>query len=119
MPNMTKPQWDLHQLDGNPEHDLFQNVIVEFTDISGIKADYYIKDGSRERDYLYGEGAASRFFGPYETKLIYEPTDEATLTTGFGINSEEVISWTSLPKWTFTRDVSAGYHPKPGDDHLL
>ena len=65
--------------------------------------------------YLYGENPATRFFGPYETKLIYEPTDEPTLTTGFGVNSEDVISWTSLPKWTFTRDVSAGYHPKPGD----
>ena len=115
MPNLTKPQWDLHQLDGNVEHDLFENVIVEFTDISGIKADYYIRDATRENDYLYGEGVASRYFGPYETRLIYEPTDEPTLTTGFGINSEDVISFTSLPKWTFTRDVSAGYHPKPGD----
>lgn len=115
MDKFTKPLWDLHQLDGNVEHDLFENVIVEFTDISGIKADYYIRDSQRESDYLYGEGVASRYFGPYETRLIYEPTDEPTLTTGFGINSEDVISFTSLPKWTFTRDVSAGYHPKPGD----
>ena len=111
----TKPKWNLHQLNGNVEHDYFQNVIVEFTDISGIVANYYIRDESRTKDYLYGENPATRFFGPYETKLIYEPTDEPTLTTGFGVNSEDVISWTSLPKWTFTRDVSAGYHPKPGD----
>lgn len=115
MDQFTKPLWDLHQLDGNVEHDLFQNVIVEFTDISGIKANYYIRDKSRENDYLYGEGVASRYFTPRETRLIYEPTEEPALTTGFGINSEEVISFTSVPKWTFTRDVSAGYHPKPGD----
>jgi hypothetical protein len=37
------------------------------------------------------------------------------LTTGYGINSEEVISFASIPKLTLTRDVSAGYHPVPGD----
>jgi hypothetical protein len=111
----TKPTWQLHHLQDNVEHDLFESIIVEYTDITGIIAKYYIRDESREKDYLYGEHPATRYFGPYETKLIYEPTEEPTLTTGFGINSEEVISWTSLPKWTFTRDVSAGYHPKPGD----
>ena len=112
---VSKPLWNLHQLQGNVEHDYFQSIIVEFTDISGIVANYYIRDESRTKDYLYGENPATRFFGPYSTKLIYEPTDEPTLTTGFGSNSEDAISWTSLPKWTFTRDVSAGYHPKPGD----
>lgn len=111
----SKPLWELHHLQGNVEHDLFESVIVEFTDISGILCKYYIRDESRQKDYLYGENPATRYFGPYETKLVYEPTEEPTLTTGFGINSEEVISFTSLPKFTFSRDVSAGYHPKPGD----
>jgi hypothetical protein len=115
MDKLTKPQWELHHLDGNVEHDLFESVIVEYTDISGIKCKYYIQDPDRVNDYLYGEAVASRWFGPYETKLIYEPTEEPTLTTGFGITSEEVISFASTPKWTVTRDVSAGYHPKPGD----
>lgn len=112
---ITKPLWQLHHLQGNVEHDLFESIISEFTDISGIIAKYYIRDSSRENDYLYGEGLATRYFGPYDTKLVYEPTEEPTLTTGFGINSEEVISWSSTPKFTFSRDVSAGYHPKPGD----
>lgn len=111
----SKPLWQLHHLNGNIEHDLFQSLIVEFTDISGIIIDYYIRDESRKKDYLYGESDRTKYFGPYETKLIYEPTDEPTLTTGFGINSEEVISFASTPKFTLTRDVSAGYHPKPGD----
>lgn len=111
----SKPQWELHHLQGNVEHNLFESVIAEFTDISGIIMRYYIRDESRTKDYLYGENPATRYFGPYESKLIYEPTEEPTLTTGFGINSEEIISWTSIPKWTFSRDVSAGYHPKPGD----
>jgi hypothetical protein len=113
--NSTKPLWQLHHLQDNVEHDLFESIIAEFTDISGVIARYYIRDESRRKDYLYGENPATRFFGPYETKLIYEPTDEPTLTTGFGINSEEVISWASTPKFTLSRDVSAGYHPKPGD----
>lgn len=111
----TKPTWNLHHLQDNVEHDLFESIISEFTDISGIVARYYIRDESRQKDYLYGENPASRYFGPYESKLVYEPTEEPTLTTGFGINSEDVISWTSIPKWTFSRDISAGYHPKPGD----
>ena len=111
----TKPTWNLHHLQNNVEHDLFESIISEFTDISGIVMRYFIRDESREKDYLYGENPATRYFGPYDSKLIYEPTEEPTLTTGFGINSEEVISWASIPKWTFSRDVSAGYHPKPGD----
>lgn len=112
--NTTKPLWDLHHLQDNVEHDLFQSVISEFTDISGIYCKYYIRKEIR-RDYLYGESVQTKYDGPFETKLIYEPTEEPTLTTGFGINSEEEISFTSLPKFTFSRDVSAGYHPKPGD----
>jgi len=111
----TKPLWNLHQLQGNVEHDLFQSIIVEFTDISGIVSDYYIRSEQGKKDYLYGENMHTGYLGPYETKLIYEPTEEPSLTTGFGINSEDVISWSSIPKWTLTRDVSAGYHPKPGD----
>lgn len=110
-----KPKWNLHHLNNNPEHELFQSYIVEFTDISGIECRYYIRDESIEKDYLYGESTRSRYLGPYTTKLIYEPTEEPTLTTGFGIHSEEVISFASVPKFTMTRDVSAGYHPKPGD----
>jgi hypothetical protein len=112
---LIRPKWDLHHLSHNPEHDLFESVIVEFTDISGIECLYYIRDESIEKDWLYGESDRTRYLEPKITRLIYEPTEEPTLTTGFGINSEEVISWASLPKLTLTRDVSAGYHPKPGD----
>ena len=112
--NTTRPTWDLHQLVANPEHDLFVSVISEFTDISGILCSYYIRKDV-DSDYLYGESVKTKYEGPYETKLIYEPTEEPTLTTGFGINSEEVISFASVPKFTFSRDVSGGYHPKPGD----
>ena len=112
---LIKPKWDLHHLQQNVEHDLFESVIVEYTDISGIKCLYYIRDEGVGKDYFYGESTRTRYLEPKETRLIYEPTEEPTLTTGFGIYSEEVISFASLPKLTLTRDVSAGYHPKPGD----
>jgi len=112
----TKPLWEMHHIQENIEHDLFESVISEFTDISGILIKYYIRDQSRPKDYLYGESVTTKYLGPYETKLVYEPIEEPSLTTGFGINSEEVISFASVPKFTFSRDVSAGgYHPKPGD----
>jgi len=113
---LIKPKWDLHHLQNNVEHDLFESVIVEFTDISGIECLYYIRDEGVKKDYFYGESDRTRYLvPPKRTRLIYEPTEEPTLTTGFGIYSEEVISFASIPKFTLTRDVSAGYHPKPGD----
>jgi hypothetical protein len=112
---LIKPKWDLHQLQDNVEHDLFESVIVEFTDISGIECLYYIRDEGTPKDYFYGESDRTRYLNAHPTRLIYEPTEEPTLTTGFGIYSEEMISFASIPKLTLTRDVSAGYHPKPGD----
>lgn len=112
---LAKPKWQLYDIQNNPEHQLFEDYITEFTDISGIVCNYYIRDNSIELDYLYGETTRTRYLGPYTTKLLYEPTEEPTLTTGYGINSEEVISFASIPKLMFTRDVSAGYHPVPGD----
>ena len=113
---LTRPKWSLHQLTDNVEHDLFESVIVEFTDISGIECLYYIRDEGLKKDYFYGESDRTRYLLPAKsTRLIYEPTEEPTITTGFGINSEESISFASIPKLTLSRDVSAGYHPKPGD----
>lgn len=112
---LIKPKWDLHHLQDNVEHDLFESLIVEFTDISGIECWYYIRDEQVRKDYFYGESDRTRYLPKKKTRLIYEPTEEPTLTTGYGINSEEVISFASMPKFTLTRDVSAGYHPKPGD----
>jgi hypothetical protein len=112
---LIKPKWDLHHLQDNVEHDYFESLITEFTDISGIECRYYIRDEGMRKDYFYGESDRTRYLNPKVTRLMYEPTEEPTLTTGYGINSEEVISFASMPKFTLTRDVSAGYHPKPGD----
>lgn len=108
-------EWELYDISSNVEQDLFKRYISEFTDIAGIKIEYYIRDESIVMDDLYGESTNTRYLPALETKVIYEPTEEATMTTGFGIHSEEQIQYAQMPKFTFTRDVSAGYHPKPGD----
>jgi len=108
-------EWELYNIASNVEQDLFKGYISEFTDIAGIKIEYYIRDENIVMDDLYGESTNTRYLAPLETKVIYDPTEEATMTTGFGIHSEEQIQFALIPKFTFTRDVSAGYHPKPGD----
>ena len=108
-------EWELYDVASNTEQDLFKQYIVEFNDIAGIKIYYYIRDETIARDTLYGESTNTSYLNPYETKMVYDPTEEPTMTTGFGIHSEEQIQYALMPKFTFTRDVSAGYHPKPGD----
>jgi len=113
---LEKPAWELyHPQDGNIEHDLYDSVIVEYTDISGIKVNWFIRDESIEMDRLYGESTNTGYLGPYETKLVYDVTEESTMADPFGIVSIDVIQYGWVPKSTFTRDVSAGYDPKPGD----
>jgi hypothetical protein len=112
---LIKPKWELYDLKNNIEHELFEDYIVEFTDIAGIKIEYYIRDESIEMDTLYGESVNTKYLSGIESKLLYEPTAEPTLTTGFGINTDESIQYASMPKFMFSRDISAGYNPKPGD----
>jgi hypothetical protein len=113
-----KPKWQLYDLNNNPEHNLMRDYIVEFTDIAGILINYYVRDESKiEIDDIYGEPKYQNVV--YKTlrvtKMIYEVTEEATLTNGFGINSEDVIQYGFIPKFTWSRDVSGTGYPKPGD----
>jgi len=108
-------EWELYDISSNVEQDLFKGYITEFTDIAGIRIEYYIRDESIEMDDLYGESTNTSYMTPKETKIVYDVTEEPTMTTGFGINSEEQIQYALMPKFTFTRDVSGGYSPKPGD----
>jgi len=112
---MGKNEWELYDISSNTEQDLFKGYITEFTDIAGIKIEYYIRDETIAMDDLYGESTNTSYLPARESKIVYDPTEEPTMTTGFGIHSEEQIQFALMPKFTFTRDVSAGYHPKPGD----
>jgi hypothetical protein len=108
---LIKPKWTLHDLNANPEHDLFQSYIVEFNDISGIEVDYYIRiEGvDTEIDHIYGEPLYQNTYWStaHRTKLIYETTEEPSITDLFGTVSDDQIQFASMPKFTFYRDVNA------------
>ena len=82
-----------------------------------MEIDYYVRNETAEDfDTLYGEPAYQNttYQTKKRTKMVYETTEEPTLTTGFGINSEEIVQFGYIPKFIYNRDVSSA-HPKPGD----
>jgi len=114
--SQPKPKWQLYDLVNNPEHDLFDSFVVEFTDISGIKVNYYILNTDTiDMDTLYGEATNLSYGSAKVTKVIYEPTAEPTIYKSFGLVSDENIQFALIPKTTFSRDVSSSIEPKPGD----
>jgi hypothetical protein len=127
--SLEKPKLNIHQLAGNVEHDLFESLIVEYNDVAGFEVWYYVRDESAaDLDDLYGESAYQNtsYKNRQKTKILYEVTEEATLTTGFGINSEDVVQYGFMPKHTYNRDVAqplwginalptGDHQPRPGD----
>lgn len=88
---------------------------MEYNDIAGISIDYYILDPTLVRDTLYGESTETNYLSARRTKVVYEPTEEVSMTNTFGIVSEEMIQYAEMPKGTFTRDVTGAIEPAPGD----
>lgn len=114
---MTINEWELLDfIEGKPEHDLFESINTEFTDIAGFPIKYYIKTNLDESDPLYGESTNSTFSSEgYETKIVYEPTEETNMMDILGFQSEDAIEFAMMPKWIFTRDVGIPH----GDPELL
>jgi len=113
---LEKPKWELYNIsDSNIEHDLFDSAIVEYNDISGAKINYYIRNEDIEMDQLYGESTNTAYLDARESKMVYDVTEETTMTDPFGIVSIDQIQYAWMPKSTFIRDISATYQPKPGD----
>jgi hypothetical protein len=112
-----KPKWSLYKGEEcSTESDLFKNSIMEFNDIMGIPIHYYIRDESVEMDRLFGETTETKYLDAQESKMIYEPTEEPSMTDTFGIVSTEMIQYAYMPKGTWKRDISESeYLPKPGD----
>lgn len=115
---LIKPKWELYDVSNNPEAELYEDYIVEFTDIAGIAIDYYVSMyDDIDADQLYGEPEYQNLYyhNPKRSKMIYEVTEEPKLISTFGMYSEDVLMFGMMPKFTFTRDVSASRDPKPGD----
>lgn len=125
--SLEKPKLNIHQLGGNPEHDLFESLIVEYNDVAGFEIWYYVRDeDASDLDDLYGESAYQNtaYKTKQKTKVLYEITEEPTVTNSFGIVSEETIQYAFMPKHTYNRDVAVpnnmddpngDHQPRPGD----
>jgi len=110
--------WKLLQIDDtNPEYHLFESIICEFTDISGWSVLYYIKLESENLDELYGEDPTAEYTEGFKTVLVYEPTEEDTLLSSFGISGDDTLQYMMIPKEIFKRDVEENY--SPFEDSLL
>jgi hypothetical protein len=120
-----KPEWRLLDFSdkSHREYELFDSVVCEFTDIAGWPVQYYVMDPTKDVDELYGEAPLAEFEGPYETRLVYEPTEETNIIDVFGFSSDDTIQFAMIPKTVFTRDLALGakcgmddeFKPKPGD----
>jgi hypothetical protein len=103
-----RPKFRLYDIHNNPEHELWEEYIVEFVDISGIEIEYYISNYSEiDKDELYGEPLYQNisFSEPYSTYMVYEVTEEPQMITSFGLHSEDMIMFGYIPIKTFIRDV--------------
>lgn len=111
------PIWDLFDdLSNNYEHELFDSVICEKTDISGFPIYYYIKtNNSEDIDQLYGEDENAEYSTGHRAKLLYEPSEEPQILDVFGITSDDTIQYMQMPKTIFQRDVSTTHTPVVGD----
>lgn len=99
------PLWRLYDITtDNPEHYLYDSLIVEFTDIAGFEIDIYFP--IVDWDTLYGEDPNTNLSSPITTKLIYEPTEETSILESFGITSDETLQYAVIPKTMFARDCT-------------
>ena len=118
--------WNLIDLsENNPEHNLFESTVEEFTRIAGFPIYYYIFLEPDSPDPIYGEDPNAQYTSAYETKLVYEPTEEQNILDSFGITSDETVQYMQIPKKVFYDDVAEQYQfdndttteiiPKVGD----
>ena len=126
-----RPQWTMYvppsaellevgprQASPNPEHDLFESLLVELTDIYGIEVDYYSVNPAFF-DKVYGENQNQKFYGPFTTKVIYTPpTDDVGVWQMWGGFSDEVVDSIMIPQYTYWRDVR-GVQASPQEGDVL
>jgi hypothetical protein len=110
----AKPQLDTYNVKDNPEWQLAESMVAEFTDISGIRATYYVKDPSIEPDPLYGETQDVEYLEGKDTKILYETGEIPSVYSMFGlITTDQIVA--HIPQCVYHRDVSKTNYPKPGD----
>jgi hypothetical protein len=111
------PQWEMYDITNNPEHDLYENLVVERNDIFGVEVLYYSIDYDGENiDDFRGTHLKEAYPSPpATTKVTYDTTDENKIVEAFGMTADDVIKWLYIPIYTFQRDVVSGGEPHIGD----
>lgn len=110
------PEWEMYDIIDNPEHDLYENVVVERNDIFGIEVLYYQLDFDNESiDDFRGKHPKTTYKTPKTTKVTYDITDENKIVEAFGMTADDVIKFIYIPKYTFERDIEMDGEPHIGD----
>jgi len=102
--SLNKPTWNLYDLTDNPDHQLAESLVAEFTDITGIACTYYRRDPSVPPDQLYGETQNAEYLEGKETKIIYDVGDVPTVYSMFGMLATDSII-AHIPQSVYRRDV--------------
>jgi len=110
-------EWSLYNVTDNPEHCLYDSVLVEYNDITGFPVEY--RKLLANHDNLYGEDPNSNLSIPIQTKMTFEPGDEISILDMFGITGDDTMSVVNIPMTTFTRDASGVYMDIEGIDTLV
>jgi len=110
----SKPNLNIYDVKNNPEWELAESYVTEYTDIAGIECIYYPRSNSVEPDDLYGEVQDAEYTEGKTTKILYEVGEVQTLYSMFGmLATDQIIA--HIPQAVFVRDVSETELPKPGD----
>ncbi len=113
-----KGPWKTYDLYDNPEWKLAESMAVEFCDIAGIEAVYYMQDGTVEPDVLYGETQDKEYLIGKQTNVVVEVGEIPTTYSMFGmIATDQMVA--HIPQATYRRDVSQTVPPKVGDVIVL
>ena len=103
-----KPAWDMYDTsECNPEHAFFDSTLVEYNDISGFAVEVRVLLHNDER--LFGEDPNASLSDPILTKVTFEPTEESSILSTWGISFDDTMQYMMIPKATWKRDATATY----------
>jgi len=106
------PAWDLYDTTQcNPEQALFGSTICEYTDIAGFPIEVRVLLTNDDR--LFGEDPNARLTDPVITKAIFEPSQEQSLISVWGIAWNDTMQYIVIPRAMYTRDLRDVYRTTP------
>ena len=108
------PAWEMYSNEKTCEHEYFENLVVEFCDISGVEVFYYKIDPTN-MDPIYGEDPNMPYYGKKVTKMLMPVTGSPDIINIFGMLDDVQVNDAFIPKAIFNRDVHPTSQPMIGD----